>query len=201
MGSSTVAKLESDKVDLEVTNKLSDLVGERLRLVRERAGLSQRELARRSDVTNGTLSNIEQGRVSPSIASIEKILKAIPISLQEFFSENLEVSPAIFRDDQFVDINKSETKYRILPLVDASQEGAYLARQTYAPGAKVSSEWMIHDGVIAGMVFSGELTLVLDGAEHKLVPGEGFSFSIHRPHVFVNRASVDCVIACVSFRK
>ena len=175
-------------------------VPERLKAVRERAGLSQRELARRADVTNGTLSNIEQGRVSPSIASLEKILKAIPMSMQEFFSDDFETAPAVYSADQLVRIRKNDTEYHILPLELSSQSGAYLARQCYAPGAKVSSEWMVHNGIVAGIVVEGELSLVLDGVGHRLAVGDGFNFSIHRPHTFQNEAKVDCVVVCVSLQ-
>ncbi|PFW70800.1 XRE family transcriptional regulator, partial [Bacillus sp. AFS075960] len=46
---------------------MSTEVAERLRFVRNKHGLSQRELAKRAGVTNGTISLIEQGRVSPSV--------------------------------------------------------------------------------------------------------------------------------------
>lgn len=52
--------------------------GARLKLVRESYKLSQRELARRSGVTNATISLIEQNRVSPSISSLKKLLEGIP---------------------------------------------------------------------------------------------------------------------------
>jgi len=53
---------------------LSDDIGNRLRMVRQIYGLTQRELARRAGVTNGAISLIEQNRVSPSISSLKKIL-------------------------------------------------------------------------------------------------------------------------------
>jgi len=185
--------------DQEGASALSDVVGDRLRLVRERSGLSQRELARRASVTNGTLSNIEQGKVSPSIASLEKILRAIPMSMQEFFSGDAEAPASVYRADQFVEIHKDRTHYRILPLEDASQDGAYLARQTYAPGAKVSSEWMIRKGIVAGFVMSGELSLTLERVEYRLAEGDGFNFSTHRSHTFQNSSQHDCTVVCVSF--
>jgi DNA-binding XRE family transcriptional regulator len=40
-------------------------VGAHLKAVRKMHGLSQRELAKRAGVTNGTISLIEQNRVSP----------------------------------------------------------------------------------------------------------------------------------------
>ncbi|WP_370978670.1 helix-turn-helix domain-containing protein [Agaribacterium sp. ZY112] len=177
--------------------KLTDQLGQRLRLVRERAGLSQRELARRADVTNGTLSNIEQGKVSPSVVSLEKVLAAIPMSMQEFFSEDLELSPSVFRKDQLVQIHKNDTDYHILPFGDASS-GAYLARKAYHPGAKVTSEWMMRNGVVAGLIIQGSLSLTLDGAEYDLAEGDAFSFTIHRPHTFRNNSDHICVVVSVS---
>ncbi|BBN54240.1 hypothetical protein TRE132_23650 [Pseudomonas chlororaphis subsp. aurantiaca] len=60
--------------------------GTRLKLVRESYKLSQRELARRSGVTNATISLIEQNRVSPSVSSLKKLLEGIPMSLADFFT-------------------------------------------------------------------------------------------------------------------
>ncbi len=48
--------------------------------------VSQRELARRSGVTNATISLIEQNRVSPSVSSLKKLLEGIPMSLADFFT-------------------------------------------------------------------------------------------------------------------
>src|SRR5690348_16174512 len=44
-------------------------VGARLRSVREAAGLSQRELAKRAGVTSATISLVEQDSHAPSLAS------------------------------------------------------------------------------------------------------------------------------------
>ena len=61
-------------------------VSARLKAVRQMHGLSQRELAKRAGVTNGMISLIEQGRVSPSVASLKKVLDGLPMALAEFFT-------------------------------------------------------------------------------------------------------------------
>jgi transcriptional regulator with XRE-family HTH domain len=61
-------------------------LGDRLKKVREHNGLSQRELAKKSQVTHSSISMIEQGQNSPSIASLEKILSGIPMTLAQFFT-------------------------------------------------------------------------------------------------------------------
>src|ERR1700755_1037320 len=65
-------------------------IGAHLKSVRQMYGLSQRELAKRAGVTNGTISLIEQNRVSPSVGSLKKLLECIPMSLAEFFTFELE---------------------------------------------------------------------------------------------------------------
>jgi transcriptional regulator with XRE-family HTH domain len=67
-------------------------VGARLRMVRDKFGLSQRELAKRAGVTNGTISLIEQNRVSPSISSLKKVLEGLPMSLADFFTFDAETA-------------------------------------------------------------------------------------------------------------
>jgi DNA-binding XRE family transcriptional regulator len=52
-------------------------VGAHLKAVRTMYGLSQRELAKRAGVTNGTISLIEQNRVSPSVSSLKKVLDGV----------------------------------------------------------------------------------------------------------------------------
>jgi len=65
---------------------MTDDIANRLQRVREIYCLSQRELAKRAGVTNSSVSMIEQGRVSPSIGSLTKLLSGIPMSLNDFFT-------------------------------------------------------------------------------------------------------------------
>jgi transcriptional regulator with XRE-family HTH domain len=59
-------------------------IGERLETWRKLWGFSQRELARRAELTNGTLSQIEQGKTSPSLATVQKLATAFHLDVQTF---------------------------------------------------------------------------------------------------------------------
>jgi len=178
---------------------LSGNLGERLQAVRKQQGLSQRELARRAEVTNSTLSMIEQGKVSPSVSSLEKILAAIPMSLQEFFSDTLTLTSPVFREADYLTVENEGVTDRILPLTEAGRDGIYLSQHTYAPGAKITSEWMARKGFVGGVVIAGQLTLKLEGNHYELTPGEGFHFSLHRSHTMANLGQQECVLISVSF--
>jgi repressor LexA len=55
-------------------------VGETIRRLREEAGLSQRALARKAGLSSQYLSDIEVGRTSPSLKSLEKLAGALQIA-------------------------------------------------------------------------------------------------------------------------
>jgi transcriptional regulator with XRE-family HTH domain len=57
----------------------------RLREWRARRGLSLRALAERADVHYVTIVNIEGGRMSPTVALLEKLAKALDVSVRDFF--------------------------------------------------------------------------------------------------------------------
>jgi transcriptional regulator with XRE-family HTH domain len=61
-------------------------VGELVRKLREARGLSLRGLGAITDFSASFLSQLENGQVSPSIASMERIANALGVSLGEFFS-------------------------------------------------------------------------------------------------------------------
>ena len=187
-----------DKDDGTVTSESGFPVGERLRLVRNRLGLSQRALARRAAITNGALSNIEQGKVSPSLSSLERILNAIPMSIQRFFDEETALRPIVYPAEQALKLNKQQVEHHIVPIADFVDSELVLAQQTYKPGARIESNWMVRKGRIAGLVVSGRIQLIVDDIEYLLSEGDAFDFAIQKPHGFTNVGDVNCVIVSVS---
>jgi transcriptional regulator with XRE-family HTH domain len=58
---------------------------EELRRIREESGLSQAQLARESGVDRATINKIEQGKRSPSIATLESLSRALAVEVADFF--------------------------------------------------------------------------------------------------------------------
>jgi XRE family transcriptional regulator, regulator of sulfur utilization len=56
-----------------------------LRHWREQRGYSVRELAKRANVGFVTISRIENGHVSPTVAMLEKLASALGIEIGDFF--------------------------------------------------------------------------------------------------------------------
>ena len=61
-------------------------LGERLRQERDRLGLSLRELARRLDVSPSLVSQIETGKIQPSVRTLYAMVSELGVSLDEMFA-------------------------------------------------------------------------------------------------------------------
>ena len=130
-------------------------VGTRLRFVRERQNLSQRELARLTGVTNSTISLIEANRMNPSIGALKRILDGIPIGLAEFFAIEPDAPSRFFYGvDELTEIGKGAISYR---QVGESLFGRSLQilSETYAPGADTGRVPLMHDGEEGAVIISG----------------------------------------------
>ena len=81
-------------------------LGARLRALRLRGGLSQRELARRARVSNATISMIEADRVSPSVSALRQILAPLGVGIGDFFSApEPPGEQVVFRADELTEIS------------------------------------------------------------------------------------------------
>ncbi|MHB8260787.1 MAG: helix-turn-helix domain-containing protein [Bacteroidia bacterium] len=64
-------------------------IGKRLRELRTKKGLSQEKFSFICELDRTYIASIEQGKRNVSIANIEKIAKALDMSVYEFFKSDL----------------------------------------------------------------------------------------------------------------
>lgn len=162
-------------------------IGERLRTIRNHHGLSQRELAKRAGVTNGTISLIEQNAVSPTIASLRKVLDGFPMSLADFFADDDEPAPTVFlRADDLPEIRIGEGL--VLRQVGRARRDRRLLvlHEQYGPGGDTGAELLSHDGEEAGVVLRGRVEVSVGGKSQVLGPGDAYAFDSRLPHRFRN---------------
>jgi transcriptional regulator with XRE-family HTH domain len=169
-------------------------VGGQLKTVRMMYGLSQRELAKRAGVTNGTISLIEQNRVSPSISSLKKVLEGIPMSLAEFFTLDLHTSPQVFySQDELADIGDGEVSLRLVA-AKRPNRAMTIMQERYGPGADTGTDMLSHKGEEGGIVLSGKVELTVGGQTRVLGPGDAYYFTSAVPHRFHNLGPEPCEI-------
>lgn len=72
-----------------------NIVGNNLRMIRERLGITQEELALRSGLTQGYINFLENGKRGYSERSLEKIANALGIQILGLFEEKTKEEPTI----------------------------------------------------------------------------------------------------------
>ena len=165
-------------------------VGKRLRSVRTAFGLSQRELAKRAGVTNGMISLIEQDRVSPSVGSLQKVLAAIPMTMAEFFTRDMESQEnVVFRAADMPNVGTGAIQYRLVAASRKERKMSILS-ELYASDSDTGEDLLTHSGEEGGVVVEGELELTVAGNTWLLGPGDAYYFDSRLPHRFRNTGAV-----------
>ncbi|UWR13071.1 cupin domain-containing protein [Sulfitobacter mediterraneus] len=177
-------------------------IGKKLQALRKSHGLSQRELAARAGLTNGTVSLIEKNKTSPSVASLKSLLDAIPMSIAEFFAtiEEAEQPKFFYAPEDFTEIAPQfgTSPVSLRQLGNASSHTLQLLDETYPPGADTGPEFLSHAGEEAGIIMEGEIEITVEDQVQVLGVGEGYLFDSRKPHRFRNTGQSICriVSAC-----
>lgn len=177
-------------------------IGKKLQAIRIEKGLSQRELAARAGLTNGTISLIEKNKTSPSVASLKRLLDAMPMSIAEFFAiiEESDAPKIFYSAKEFVEVSPQSGlgAVSLRQLGNASTHTLQLLDEVYPAEADTGSELMSHAGEEAGIVIHGQIEITVGDQIRVLGAGEGYLFDSRQPHRFRNIGTEECrlISAC-----
>lgn len=149
-------------------------VGEHVRRLRVQAGLSLRTLARQTGFSASFVSQLENGRVSPSISSMEKIAAALGATLGEFFAAAAGGEGGIIvrsAERQAMSSGWSRADIEALTL---SQSTARLEAilVTLQPGGRSGKHPYSHPREELAFVVQGRVVLTLGPEQHRLRGGD-----------------------------
>ena len=154
-------------------------IGKKLRELRKQNDLTLEDLASRSELTKGFLSQVERNLTAPSIATLEDILEALGSNLSEFFHEEEEKQIVFGADDFFVDEKEDYQVEWIIP--NAQRNMMEPIRLTLAPGGATYPD-LPHEGEEFGYVLQGSVKIHVGNKVYKAKKGESFYFTPHAKH-------------------
>ncbi|WP_336623027.1 helix-turn-helix domain-containing protein [Gilvimarinus sp. 1_MG-2023] len=156
-------------------------LGLKLKAIREGNGFSQRELAKRAGVTNSSISMIEQGQVSPSVQSLEKVLSGIPMTLSHFFACGENQTEDVFYGEN--DMQKHDKPYGYMQVLAEKLVGRSVTfkRLYFRPDSGTGDAPLTSFFDQAGWIFSGNILLSAGSTVRKLTAGEGFYLQAYTP--------------------
>jgi transcriptional regulator with XRE-family HTH domain len=173
-------------------------IGRRLRDIRTRMQLSQRQLARQSGVANATISQIEAGKLNPTVSMLKKVLDGFPTSLSEFFGDEFEAQEQVFfRAGELTEIADGGVSFMQVG-ANLHNKSVQLIKECYQPGAGTGRHALTHDGEECGIILSGRLQVTVGDQSAILRAGEAYYFNSNKPHNFHNPGNEPCelISAC-----
>jgi transcriptional regulator with XRE-family HTH domain len=180
-------------------------IGKRLRELRASAGLSLRQLAKLIGASPSLLSQIENGKVTPSVDTLYVLASALETPVTSFFGDAAAEPTAgahggtasVVRaaDRQRISLERGVTWENLLP---AEESGIRFMEIRYEPGANSGEHMLRHAGRDLFIVLAGELVFRVGFAEHRLGAGDSISFGDFQPHQVRNESrSEGRAIVCV----
>ncbi|AKC72377.1 hypothetical protein MB84_12600 [Pandoraea oxalativorans] len=171
-------------------------LGMRLRAMRTERKFTLKDLAARTNMSIGMLSQIERGVSSPSMRSLRQLCHALGVDGAALFTSAPAASADVqgaAESSEFV-VWASErkplrlagsgvTKSRITPSNCASLEAFMMELE---PGAASDSNLLVASGDKVGYVLSGKLRVFIDGTTLVLGPGDTYGFTGNRPYRWEN---------------
>jgi transcriptional regulator with XRE-family HTH domain len=122
-------------------------IGAQIRRARARVGMSTRELARRASLSQPFLSNIENGRSSPSVMTLYKLAQALGISASELLPSSTASSIVVVRAGEGMVSSLNEERNAALSTLLVGGSGRLIEARQYAIEAGQAVEgWFEHDG-------------------------------------------------------
>lgn len=160
-------------------------IGEKLKQLRIKNGLTQEELASRLELSKGFISQMERDLTSPSIATLIDVLECLGTNIQDFFNESVEEKVVFSAEDIFINENK-ELKSDIHWIVPTSQKNEMEPILIHLEKGGISAEHDPHEGEEFGYVLEGSVYLHIGSKKHKVKKGETFYFKPTLTHYISN---------------
>ena len=194
------------------------LVGAQLREKRFEIGMSLRELARRLDVSPSLVSQIETGKIQPSVRTLYAIVSELGLSLDEIFELVGSGEPATLASpgapEPAAPTGQDEPRRAGAALVHRADERRVIELETgvrwermtawdepdvefmiavYGVGGSSSADGklMRHSGREFGLVLSGTLHVTVGFDDHVLTPGDSITFQSTIPHRLRNDGDIE----------
>lgn len=172
-------------------------IGEKIKRMRLRLGLTQEELAARTELSKGFISQLERDLTSPSIATLMDIVETLGSDIGSFFKEATPEKVVYGAADVFVK-EDTELGNEVCWLITSAQKNALEPiLVTLTPDGRTIEDDP-HEGEEFGYVLSGTVTLYLGERRFKIKKGDSFYFKPQSVHHLENSGKKEARVLWIS---
>ncbi len=164
-------------------------VGERIKQVREEAGLSLQELAERTGYSSALLNQIENHMVSPPLGALGRIAQALGVKIGDLWGERPGEPYSIVRRGERRQVSRFASKEGVA--YGYTYESLGFGKKdrhvepfliTLEPPTVRDPKPSVHEGEEFLFVLEGKMEVTLAGHTDVLEPGDSILYDASLPH-------------------
>ncbi len=167
---------------------MTKTIGEKLKKSRNDKGISLRELAAKVELSASFLSQIEQGKASPSIENLKKIANALDVKVSYLVDDDYEVENSVQfvkkEDIRYTESRGSNTKLSVL--IGSREKNMEPIMYEIAPYGESGRDFYSHAGEEFVYIIEGELEIYIEDMIYQLKEGDMLYFKSNIRHRFKN---------------
>ena len=175
------------------------LVGNKLRELRNRQGLSLRALASRSGLNVNTLSLVENGKSSPSVSTLQQLAEALEVPIATLFeSDTIEKRIVFTPADQRPQASFGRTEMQNLgkDLLGSIVQPFVV---TLKKGTGSGDRMIVHTGHEFVYCLFGSIHYRIEETDYTLNAGDSLVFEAHLPHCWENTCDATAQILLILY--
>ncbi|HEV2104782.1 MAG TPA: cupin domain-containing protein [Candidatus Eisenbacteria bacterium] len=160
-------------------------LGRKIRDLRLRRGLTVQQLAEATGLSKGFISQVENGRTSPSLATLQDLARSLETSVAYLVVEEEQV-PHVVRAGERPRVQVGGNTSRVEVLSAQPRRNLELIEVQLPPGVAAGDKRHYHHGEEIVLCLEGRVTLTC--GEHVVVlePGDACHFDGRVPHAMEN---------------
>jgi len=178
-------------------------LGDKVRTLRKKIGMTQKELAEQVELTPSFISQLEKNLISPSLDSLLKLSEKLNTQPIYFLVEGesaplskMVIKPGERQDIQFPTLKGRDIKLQLL-VSDAINRRMEPYLLTLKEGAVINGHFYKHKGDEFAYIMAGELEIEIQEEKHLLRQGDSLYIGSTFPSKWSNTGKGDAVILWV----
>jgi len=193
-------EIDGKKISIKPIRKETTLdIGTKLKELRTKLGISQKELAEKVDLTPSFISQLEHNQIIPSLPSFLQICNALGVNPSVLWEDSIanDESWLIRKEKISSNLLSEESGFRIFNIIKNGKHSSNIA--IIEPHTKVKKDFLVQQGKELIYVLKGSVSLVRKGKESILNEGDSVYFKEEHPSVWKNEGDekAELLIVCL----
>ncbi|MBQ5953762.1 MAG: cupin domain-containing protein [Lachnospiraceae bacterium] len=169
-------------------------LGAKLKAIREEKEYTLKQVAERSGLSIGFISQVERDQTDPSLSSLKKLVAALDVKLGSLFDQE-EAAHVVVKhgEGRILEIDSKVTCELLATTPGKTMEPMF---KTIEPGGE-SGLVDPHGGEEFILVEEGSLHVQIGSNQYDLFKGDSVYFEGNQPHAWSNKTDQTCVVLWV----